>query len=54
MKLFATLATSALLLASTASFAETVTLGLPSYGGSGCRFLLPLPLSRWSRIIRYL
>ena len=36
MKLFATLATSALLLASTASFAETVTLGLPSYGGSGC------------------
>ena len=36
MKLFATLAASALLLASAPSFAETVTLGQPSYGGSGC------------------
>ena len=36
MKLFTTVALSTLLLASSQSYAATVTLGQPSYGGTGC------------------
>lgn len=36
MKIFTTVALSTLLLASSSSFAASITLGQPNYGGSGC------------------